>query len=82
MALEKFVYKVDGKKIELPKADQIPFKVIRKMHKVDEDEQIFVLLETLADQDALDIIDELPAPQVVNLINEWAKSGDKNLGES
>lgn len=81
MALEKFTYKYDGKKITLPKTDSIPFGAMRKMRKANEDEQFFVLIENVADEDTLAFIDSMPTDEVVNLMKAWFKDSGADLGE-
>lgn len=82
MALEKFHYKHDGKDIVLPKADAIPFGVLRKMRKASDDEQFYVLVENMADAETLEIIDAMPVDEVVKLIEAWGKANDSDMGES
>lgn len=82
MALEKFHYEYDGKKFTLPRFDQIPFGVIRKMRKESADEQMFQMFEKLADDKALGIIDEMPTADIEKLVEAWQKDGGVTKGES
>lgn len=82
MALEKFTYKHDNKKIELPKFDQLPFGAIRKIRKEGEEEQFFLLIETVADEKSLGIIDTMSMEQISKLVTAWQKDGGVGLGES
>lgn len=82
MALEKFHYEFGGKKLTLPKFDQIPFGVIRKMRKESAEEQMFLMFEQLADDKALEVIDEMPTAEIEKLVEAWQKDGGVTKGES
>jgi hypothetical protein len=78
----KFVHDVDGQQIVLPAFDQIPVGVIRKLRKEDAAEQMFGLLEQLADKKTLAIIDKLTARQVNDMFEAWQKTSATTAGES
>ena len=82
MALEKFHYEHNGKKFTLPKFDQLPFKVLRKIRKEEEDEQFFMLFEEAADAKALAIIDEMNLADIAKMFDAWNKDSGVEVGES
>ena len=83
MAMEKFLYTTkDGKKISLPRFENIPFGVIRKLRKEPEAEQFFGLLEAVASKKDLDVIDGLMQEEVGDLMDKWQKNSGVELGES
>lgn len=82
MALEKFHYEYEGKKFTLPKFDQLPFGVIRKLRKESEDEQFFQMFELAADEKALAIIDTMGMKDIEELVTAWQKDSGVTSGES
>ena len=88
MALETFHYTHDGKKFTLPKMKNLKFGVTRKMRKADDDEKVFMLIESVADDKALEIIDDMTVEQLGELMEAWqadsndGNDGDVRLGES
>lgn len=82
MATEKFHYTFNGKKFTLPKFDQLPFGVIRKLRKQDEEDQFFQLFELAADDKALAIIDQMGMTDINDLVTAWQKDANITVGES
>ena len=82
MALEKFHYEYEGKKFTLPKFDQLPFGVIRKLRKESEDEQLFQMFELAADEKALAVIDQMGMKDIEALMTAWQKEAGVTQGES
>lgn len=82
MALEKFHYEHDGKKFTLPKFDQLPFGVIRKLRKESDEEQFFQMFELAADAKALDVIDTMGMKDIEELVTAWQKDAGVSQGES
>lgn len=84
--MEKFTYGTGKTKITLPKFNQIPFGVMRRIRKESESEQIFAILEALLDMGKikeadLDRIDQLDMDAVSNLLAEWQKDAGTTVGE-
>lgn len=71
MALEKFHYTFGSKKITLPLFDALPFGVIRRLRKESEQEQFFQLLEAVADEKSLAVIDTMSSSEVSDMMTEW-----------
>lgn len=71
MALEKFHYSFGTKKVTLPLFDALPFGVIRKLRKQSEQEQFFALLEEVADEKSLAVIDTMTSGDVADMMTEW-----------
>lgn len=82
MALEKFHYEFGGKKFTLPKFDQLPFGVIRKLRKLPEEEQFFQMFELSADDKALTVIDTMSMKEIEKLVEAWQKDAGVTQGES
>lgn len=81
MALEKFTYTFDKKKITLPKFDQLPFGIARKLRKADENEAMFLLIESVADDKDLEVIDTMPMSEIEKFIQAWMKDAGVSAGE-
>lgn len=79
-----FTYTYKGKTITLPKFGNFPFGVIRKIRKLEDEEQFYSLLELVTKDDpkTLDIIDEMYADDVVDLVTAWQEDAGVSLGES
>lgn len=96
MAFERFHYTIPAeqipgarkdREITLPRFKQIPFGVMRKLRKLSEGEQMFVLLETLAErgqiaESTLEVLDDLPLDAVKDLMDAWAGDSQTSVGES
>ena len=83
MALEKFHYTTEpNKKITLPKFDALPFGVVRRIRNADDTEQFFLLLEEAADERSLKVIDDMPMPEIADLVEAWQKDAGVSVGES
>ncbi|MBC6767331.1 hypothetical protein ACOJA0_03325 [Corynebacterium amycolatum] len=82
MALEKFHHEFDGKKFTLPKFDQLPFGVIRKLRKLPDEEQFFQMFELAADDKALAVIDTMGMKDIEKLVEDWQKDAGVTQGES
>lgn len=83
MSLEKFHHKLaDGREITLPHFKNLPFGVIRKLRKEDEAEQLFGLVEQVADADTLAVIDTLEMADIEAMFASWQKASEITVGES
>lgn len=84
MALEKFHYTHNGKKITLPRFDQaLTFGDARRMQKSGEqDAVIFELIERVATKPALAIIDTMDLAAFGKFVEAWRSGGKVTAGES
>ena len=83
MALEQFTYKTkSGRVVRLPKFDNIPFDVVRKLRKESEEEQFFGMIEQVADEKMLALIDSLGQAEIIELMEAWQKDGGVEMGKS
>lgn len=85
--LEKFHFHTDsGAEIVLPRQDQLPVGIIRKSRKMAQDEQVWMFIEHVADEQNLARIDELTIAEFQRLVTEWTDGddaeGEASLGES
>lgn len=81
--MSEFTYTTEsGDTITLPPVGQIPYGVLRKVRKLDPDEQDDALLESIADEATIDKIDALPVVEVAKLMNAWQRDAEVSVGES
>ncbi|WP_378736063.1 hypothetical protein [Nocardia brasiliensis] len=81
--MEKFTYtSTGGKAISLPKMENIPFGIIRKLRKENDTEQFFALIEGVAGAKDLAVIDAMTQAEVRELMSAWQKDSGIELGES
>ena len=79
-----FTYNYNGQTISLPKFGNFPFGVIRKIRKLEDEEQFYSLLELVTKDypDPLDVIDSMYADDVAELVTAWQEDAGVSLGES
>lgn len=83
MATEQFHYTLeDGRQVALPHFRHIPFGVIRKLRNEDESEQLFGLVEQVADDETLAVIDTLGMGEIEALFQAWQDASKVTVGES
>ncbi|WP_069166794.1 hypothetical protein [Nocardia altamirensis] len=81
--MEKFSYTTaGGKAISLPKMENIPFGLIRKLRRESDTEQFFALIEGVAAAKDLALIDAMTQAEVRELMAAWQKDSGIELGES
>ncbi|KZM68361.1 hypothetical protein [Nocardia terpenica] len=81
--LEKFSYTTSaGKKLSLPRMENVPFGLIRRLRKEDDTEQFFALIEGVAAGKDLAVIDTMTQAEVKDLMDAWQKDSTISLGES
>lgn len=83
--MEKFNYEVPGsspkKKIQVNRFSQVPFGVMRKARNADESEAVFMLIEGMADEKNLEVIDSLMPDEVAAFIEAWQADSGATAGE-
>lgn len=78
---EKFHWTTpSGAEIVLPRIDQIKTGVIRKVRNLSETDQMFTLLEEIADEATLALIDDLTGSELEAMAEAWQK--EVPVGES
>lgn len=82
MAFELFHYVHDGQEFTLPKFKHAPVRIIRQVRSQSQGEQIFAVLEAMADDAALAVIDSMEAEQFNDFTVAWQKDANVTLGES
>ncbi|QDH92285.1 tail assembly chaperone [Gordonia phage Spooky] len=91
MATEKFHFLPEGapksKEIVLPRFGQLPGGIFRKLRKEEEAEQFFGLIELLEERKAittktLELIDDLPLEQQMEMMQAWQKDSEISVPES
>jgi len=70
----------NNKKVVLPDFTNLPVGVIRKARKMEADEQMWFMLETVLDDKAMAVIDSMSLSQFTNAMNGWTQGAP--LGES
>lgn len=68
--------------VRLPKFSRLKFGVVRRLRKVDEDELPFFLVEELAGEESLAVIDELEPDEVRALFEKWQGDAGVDAGNS
>jgi hypothetical protein len=69
-----------GKKIVLPDFTNLPVGVIRKVRKMDTDEQMWFMLESVLDEKGLALVDTMSLAEFTEAMNGWTQGAP--LGES
>ena len=83
MATEKFHHTTAaGVSITLPRFDQIPSGVVRKVRKESPVEQMFSILETVCDAATLAKIDKLTSGELQTVMSAWQEDAKVTAGES
>lgn len=82
MALEQFHHTFRGQEITLPHYKHIPVGVVRRLRKENEAEQLFGLLEAVATPDALEVIDQMGAEDLQEMMAVWQAASRVSMGES
>ena len=70
----------NGKKIVLPDFTNLPIGVIRKVRKLEADEQMWFMLESVLDEKALALVDTMSLGEFTEAMNGWTQGAP--LGES
>lgn len=72
-----------GKSVTLPAfASAMTFGRARRLRKLSESEQVFTMLEEIADEDTLAALDEMDSEETEEFFTAYAESSGANLGES
>lgn len=80
---EQFHYTTpDGRHVTLPYLKNLKVGVIRKLRGQPADEQFFGILEAIADDDTLAVIDDMDAQQFATLMEQWQQQSGVTVGES
>lgn len=72
----------DGTEIVLPKFNSVKPGVIRKIRKLSDVDQFFTVLEELADEETLAVVDNLTQEVFQDVQLAWFKHAGITLGES
>jgi hypothetical protein len=81
--LEQFHYTNDaGVEITLPRFENISFGIVRKLRKEPEAEQFCGLVETVAPEETLAILDDMSQAEIQKLMLAWQKDSGLTPGES
>lgn len=72
-----------GAQLVLPRFDKVvTFGRARRLRKLSEEEQVFVLVEEVCDEAALAVLDEMPATEIGDFFTAWQQHSGASLGES
>lgn len=82
MAMEKFHADTSAGKVTLPRFGDCPVGIIRKARKAGGAEATFAVLEAMADEKNLAIIDQLPRDEFNQLMQDWNQDSEITPGES
>ena len=78
----KFTYKFDGKEFTVPRVDQLKVKVVRKIQDLDGGDELFGILDLIADDKAMAVIDEMTMKDLEKFFESWQASAEVTVGES
>lgn len=80
-----FVYNVEqnGKKVKLsvPKFGELKSADLRKIRKLDLEDQLFTLLENILSEDELSIVDAMTMYELNEFFQAWQKDSEVTAGE-
>lgn len=81
---EQFHYESSAGEIVLPYLFRLPFGAVRKIRKMEADEQIFAIFELAADAKTLRVLDKLRMDEVAQVFEQWSSQEDPgaSAGES
>lgn len=84
MAIEntKFQYEFDGKEFTVPRVDQLKVKVVRKIQNLDAGDELFGILDLIADDKASEVIDEMTMKDLEKFFEAWQANAEVTVGES
>ena len=77
-----FEYTHAGKKITLPLMNKLKFGIVRKLRKLEDEEQMFAMIEMVADEKTLAVIDDMDGDEVGEFVKAWRDESGIDLGES
>ena len=79
-----FTYEFNGRKIVLPKFGHLKFGIVRKLRKLDMEEQFFAMLEEIFknDPETMDFLDEMDQQEILDMVTAWQEDSGVGLGES
>lgn len=79
---DDFTYTLaDGSTITVPPFNSVKPGLVRKIRKLSEVDQFFTVLETLADEDTIAVIDDMTHDEFEDFQAEWFKHAGVDLGE-
>lgn len=83
MALEKFYFTHNKEKITLPKFENLPYGLIRKLRKEDDGEVLFALFEKLFEEDekSMEVLDTMTMKEVQDMFVKWQEDSEAKPGE-
>lgn len=66
---DRYIFTLDGKQYSLPK--RIPVGALRKARKLEGADQIFAILETVADEATINALDSLEISEFISVTKKW-----------
>lgn len=79
---EQFHYQHHDRTITLPYLRNIKVGVIRKLRNLGAEDQFFGILEAVADEDTLAVIDDMTADEFGAVMEQWQQASGITVGES
>lgn len=71
-----------GKTIRICKFNKIKSKVFRKIRREEPSDQMFTLLEMVADEDTLNLVDDLEGEEFGEFYRAWQADSGVTVGKS
>jgi len=75
-----YTYTHNGNEVTLPDFQAIPVGLVRKIRNESENDQAWLILEYLLDEEQLAVVDTMTVPEFAQFMNGWTQGA--NLGES
>lgn len=71
-------YKIEHNKhvIELPDFKQIPVGIIRKVRGAENEDAMWVILESLLTEEQLAVVDSMPLDEFTTAVNGWTQGAN------
>ena len=79
---EQFHYQHNGRTVTLPYLRNIKVGVIRKLRNLGPEDQFFGILEAVAAEGTLAVIDDMTADEFGAVMEQWQKDSGITVGES
>lgn len=76
-----FVYESPHGRIIVPSLAKLKFGTMRKVRKLEPEEQAFTIIEDVCGPDILAVVDELDGEEIGEFMEAWAKFSGVSVGE-
>jgi hypothetical protein len=78
---EDFTFEVEGKTYSLPHASKVKSGVYRRIRNSEGMEGVYLLVESIATEEVLEVLDELTLEELGDVLNKWQEHAGATVGE-